>query len=272
MVTFPVYASFQQAFDEIGRIASEKRIVFVIDEYPYLAKVDPMISSRLQHLIDLKWKSGKLFLVLCGSSASFMEDEVLAYESPLFGRRTGQIHLLPMSYRDTALFHPGLDCIANAEIYGVTGGVPLYIEKLDVRKDMDEPLLRNVFNQTSCFFEESENLLKQELREPSTYNAIIKAIAEGSTKLSGISSKTGLDKNACTTYIKTLIDLGIVEKETPFLAIEGRRSIYRISDLFFSFLVSFCSWEYGRCHDRKKRKDISICCERVSSLIYGVGF
>ncbi len=245
MVTFPVYASFQQAFDEIGRIASEKRIVFVIDEYPYLAKVDPTISSRLQHLIDLKWKSGKMFLILCGSSVSFMEDEVLAYESPLFGRRTGQIHLLPMSYRDTALFHPGLDCVTNAEIYGVTGGVPLYIEKLDVRKDVDDALLRNVFNQSSYLFEEPENLLKQELREPSTYNAIIKVIAEGATKLAEIASKTGLEKSACTTYIKTLVDLGIVERETPFLEKEGRRSIYRISDPFFRFWYRFVPRNMG---------------------------
>ena len=134
MTERPVYSSFQSALEEIGMIAEKERIVFVIDEYPYLAKSDDSISSRLQHLIDLKWKKGRMFLILCGSSVSFMEDRVLSYESPLYGRRTGQIHLQPMDYRETAAFNPGLDSITNAMIYGITGDIPLYIQQLDVKK------------------------------------------------------------------------------------------------------------------------------------------
>lgn len=233
------YDSFQDAFTEIGHIAEKERIIFVIDEYPYLAKADPTISSRLQHLIDLQWKNGKMFLILCGSSISFMEDEVLAYESPLYGRRTGQIFLKPMTYKDTAEFNPSLDLETNAEIYGITGGIPLYIEKLDVRDNLDSALLRNFFNTSSYLFEEPENLLKQELREPSVYNAVIKAVAEGATSLNEISTKTGIQTASCTAYIKTLTNLGIIEKETPFGEKEGRHSIYRIMDPFFNFWYRF---------------------------------
>lgn len=49
----PIYASFDAAFAEITRMAKEERIVFVIDEYPYLAKADKSISSRLQHIIEI---------------------------------------------------------------------------------------------------------------------------------------------------------------------------------------------------------------------------
>ena len=157
------YNSFQDAFTEIGRIAERERVIFVIDEYPYLAKADLTISSRLQHLIDLSWSKGKMFLILCGSSVSFMEGEVLSYESPLYGRRTGQIHLMPLSYRDSARFVPGLDPVTKAEVYGITGGIPLYLNKLDVKKDLKSALLRNFFNTSSYLFEEPENLLKQEI-------------------------------------------------------------------------------------------------------------
>ena len=85
MVSFP---DFEKLFEFIGKKAKEERIVFFIDEYPYLAKADKSISSRLQHIIDHTWKNGKLFLILCGSSMSFMEYQVLGYESPLYGRRT----------------------------------------------------------------------------------------------------------------------------------------------------------------------------------------
>ena len=241
----PIYSSFQSALEDIGILAEKERMVFVIDEYPYLAKSDDSISSRLQHLIDLKWKKGKMFLILCGSSVSFMEDEVLAYESPLYGRRTGQIHLQPLDYRETAAFNPDLDYITNAMIYGITGGIPLYIQQLDVKKDLRSALLRNLFNPASYLFEEPENLLKQELREPGKYNAIIKAIAEGETKLGNISSKTGIETASCTAYIKTLMDLGIIRKETPFGQKEGRNSIYIISDPYFRFWYRFVPRNMG---------------------------
>lgn len=239
------YNSFQDAFTEIGRIAERERVIFVIDEYPYLAKADLTISSRLQHLIDLSWSKGKMFLILCGSSVSFMEGEVLSYESPLYGRRTGQIHLMPLSYRDSARFVPGLDPVTKAEVYGITGGIPLYLNKLDVKKDLKSALLRNFFNTSSYLFEEPENLLKQELREPALYNAVIKAIAEGATKLSEISTKTGMETSSCSTYVHTLVGLGIIEKETPLGKKEGGRSIYRISDPFFRFWYRFVPRNMG---------------------------
>ena len=64
--------------------------LFVIDEYPYLAKTKPAISAMLQHAIDHKWTESRMYLILCGSSMSFMENQVLGQESPLYGRRTGQ--------------------------------------------------------------------------------------------------------------------------------------------------------------------------------------
>ena len=233
------YRSFQDAFQEIGRIAENKRIVFVIDEFPYLAKADSTITSRLQHLIDHHWKKGRMFLIICGSSVSFMEDEVLAYESPLYGRRTGQIRLEPLNYLESSKMNPELDAETCALIYGITGGIPLYIDKLNVQKDIDSALLRNFFNPASYLYEEPENLLRQELREPAVYNSIVKAIADGATKLGEIAAKAGIDKSACSTYVKTLINLGIVKKETPAGEKEGSKSLYVIQDNFFRFWYRF---------------------------------
>ena len=57
----PEFRSYDDAFAEIGRMAKDQRMIFVIDEYPYLAKSDPSVSSRLQHLIDRQWSDGSLF-------------------------------------------------------------------------------------------------------------------------------------------------------------------------------------------------------------------
>ena len=178
MESAPEFRSYDAALDELTALSKEKRIVFVIDEYPYLAKAKPAISAMLQHIIDHKWTESKMYLILCGSSMSFMESQVLGKESPLYGRRTGQFKIEPLDYKETAVFHPNLSAEDNSLIYGITGGVPHYINKLDVRDSVDEALLDNFFDRSSYLYEEPGNLLKQELREPAIYNAIIKAITE----------------------------------------------------------------------------------------------
>jgi AAA+ ATPase superfamily predicted ATPase len=170
---------------------------------------------------------------------SFMENQVLGQESPLYGRRTGQFKIEPLDYKETAVFHPELSYTDNAMIYGITGGVPHYINKLNVRSNVDDALLSNLFDRSSYLYEEPANLLKQELREPAIYNAIIKAIAQGASRLNEIITKVGETSGTCTSYVKTLIDLGIVKKETPITEKPGKKTIYLLEDNFFRFWYRF---------------------------------
>lgn len=250
----PEYRSYDDALEEIGRMAESERIVFVIDEYPYLAKAEASISSRLQHLIDHAWSNSKLYLILCGSSMSFMEYQVLGYESPLYGRRTAQFKIEPLTYKETAVFNPDLSNEQNAFVYGITGGVPHYINKLNVHGDIDEALLDNVFDRSSYLYEEPENLLKQELREPAIYNSIITAIAEGASRMNEIVTKTGVDSGPCAKYIKILIDLGIVRKETPITEKSGKKTIYLLADNFFRFWYRFVPQNITAIHSGRIKK------------------
>ena len=237
--TAPVYNSFDDAFAEITRIVQAKRVVFVIDEFPYLAKADSSIPSRLQHLLDHDWKDSKLYLILCGSSLSFMEKEVLSSKSPLFGRRTAQFKIEPLTYLDAAKFHPELPPATNALLYGITGGVPHYINKLAVENSLKDALLENFFDTSAYLFEEPQNLLKQELREPAIYNSIITAIANGAAKLNEISQRTGLETAKCTKYIHVLTELGIIQKIKPVTEKAERKTLYKIADPFFRFWYRF---------------------------------
>ncbi len=239
VLTSPEYRNFDDAFAEITRLAMKEKLIFVIDEYPYLAKAAPTISSRLQHLIDHVWSETSLYLILCGSSMSFMENQVLGYESPLYGRRTAQFKIEPMTYRETAVFNPDLNAEQNAYVYGITGGIPHYINKLNVRGDLKQALLDNLFDPSAYLFEEPSNLLKQELREPAIYNAIITAIAEGHTRMSEIAVKVGMESSACSKYISVLLSLDILKKVTPVTEKPGRKTIYGISDPFFRFWYRF---------------------------------
>jgi len=237
--TSATFNSFEDAFDRIGRICEKKRTVVVMDEYPYLAGSDESISSRLQHLIDHKWSKGRMFLILCGSSMSFMEEQVLGYESPIYGRRTAQMKIEAQDYRESAAFNEKLTSVQKAVIYGITGGIPHYINKLNVKTDIDKALIDNFFNTSSYLYEEPENLLKQELREPTVYNSVLTAIAGGASKLNEISTRTRLENSSCVKYLNVLMKLDLIKKETPYETKEGKKSIYKLKDNFFNFWYRF---------------------------------
>lgn len=96
----PPFQDFGSLFEYVAGMAEKERIILVIDEYPYLAAAYPAVSSILQACIDHKMKNSKLFLILCGSSMSFMEHQVLGYKSPLYGRRTAQFKIMPFDFWD----------------------------------------------------------------------------------------------------------------------------------------------------------------------------
>ena len=82
------FASYQAALEYVFKLAEKERVILTIDEYPYVARESKSLASTLQLLIDKYKDTSKLMLILCGSSMSYMEDHVLAYKAPLYGRRT----------------------------------------------------------------------------------------------------------------------------------------------------------------------------------------
>ncbi|MCL2249508.1 MAG: ATP-binding protein, partial [Oscillospiraceae bacterium] len=169
----PVFNDFSAALEHIYTIAAKEKIVFVIDEYPYLAQSERSVSSILQHAIDHKFLSTNMLLILSGSSMSFMENQVLGYQSPLYGRRSGQIKLLPESFENSRSYAPLFTAQEQAIMYGVTGGVPKYLSLFNDKNTLDNNMLMQFFNKDSFLYEETDNLLKQELSEPAFYKAII---------------------------------------------------------------------------------------------------
>jgi AAA+ ATPase superfamily predicted ATPase len=233
------FADFHKALDYAFNLAKERRIVLAIDEYPYLAAACREISSILQDYIDRHHEHSRLFLILCGSSLSFMENQILGYQSPLFGRRTAQFKINPLEYYEMAEYFTRVSFRDLALVYGITGGVPQYMIKIDERRSIAQNIRDNFFDSAAYLFEEPVNLIKQECREPAQYNAIIGVIARGASKLSDIASKAGLTTGLCSNYLSTLLAIGIVKKETPFGEKTGKKTIYILADSMFKFWYRF---------------------------------
>ena len=233
------FSSFQAALEAVFNLAEHERIILAIDEYPYVARASKSLASTLQLLIDKYKDTSKLMLILCGSSMSYMEDHVLAYKAPLYGRRTAQIKLQPFGFDEAYTCFKNFSIEDKALIYGIAGGTPQYLLQMSDKLSVEENIKNTFLNPTSFLYEEPTNLLKQEVREPAIYTAIITAIATGSSRVSEISSKVGEDTNVCTNYIKNLINLGIIQRETPYGEKASRRTVYSIEDNMFLFWYRF---------------------------------
>lgn len=233
------FASYQAALEYVFKLAEKERVVFTIDEYPYVARASKSLASTLQLLIDKYKDKSKLMLILCGSSMSYMEDHVLAYKAPLYGRRTAQMKIMPFDFEESCAYFSGLSDEDKALMYGIVGGTPQYLLQMSDKLSVEENIKNTYLNPMSFLYEEPINLLKQEVREPAIYNAIITAIATGYSRMSEVSTKVGEDSNVCSNYIKNLINFGIIKKETPYGEKASRKSIYTIEDNMFYFWYRF---------------------------------
>ena len=234
-----IFSSFQSALEYVFKLAEKERIILAIDEYPYVARSSKSLASTLQLLIDKYKDKSKLMLILCGSSMSYMEDHVLAYKAPLYGRRTAQMKLVPFDFEETCHYFKNFSDEDKALIYGVVGGTPQYLLQIDDNLSVEENIKNTFLNPVSFLYEEPINLLKQEVREPAIYTAVIAAVATGASRMSEISGKVGEDTNVCSMYLKNLINLGIVQKETPYGEKASRKSVYSIEDNMFRFWYRF---------------------------------
>ena len=236
------FANFEECFKEITRLAQKQRVILIIDEFPYLAKAYPIISSMLQSYIDHEFKETNLFLILCGSSMSFMERQVLGYQSPLYGRRTLALKLEPFKLSEAHEMLPKLSKEDAFIINTVCGGVPQYLSYMSDSMSVADNIKKNFLTKSGRLFDEPNNLLQQELRDPTNYNSIINAIASGASKHSKIAQSAHLQTGPLTTYLNNLIDLGIVEKKLPVTEQKKSRSkniVYRICDGMFRFWYTF---------------------------------
>ena len=234
------FPGWTELFQFVSDHLQNRRLVLVIDEFPYIAQKDPSILSALQHVIDHRWKDTGLFLVLCGSTVGFMVDDVLGAKSPLFGRRTAQLELKPFLHDVVREFAPNHTPAERAVFYGMLGGTPYYLSLLDPDASLEANIRDLFLSPTAYLQDEPTLLLKQELREPAGYNTVLMAIAGGATKRSEISDRVGGDADLVGKYLSTLMDLGLVERITSFGTKESTRdSLYYLKDTLFRFWYRF---------------------------------
>ena len=238
------FADWDKAFSFIGELEDERKTVIVIDEFPYMCKNNPSIPSILQIIWDTVLKDKNIMLVICGSSMSFIEKELLSEKNPLYGRTTGIYKMLPMPYYDAIKFLPEFSDEDKLIAYSILGGIPHYLKQFNSKKSLKDNIIDKILTKGTVLYSEVEFLLRQELRETSIYNTIIEAIALGNTAFNEILTKTCIEKSKLSVYLKNLIELGIVEREFSVLAsakehASSSKGLYNLTDNYFRFWYAF---------------------------------
>lgn len=244
----------------------DSKPVIVLDEFQYLGKSNPAFPSVFQRIWEEILKDRQVMVILCGSLISMMQSQTLAYDSPLYGRRTAQIRLKQIPFAYYHQFFPDKSRKELIEMYAVTGGVPKYIELFSQSKDIYSAIEKCVLNRSGYLYDEPYFLLQQEVSEVGSYFSIIKAIAAGNTKLSSIAGVLEVKSTSLTKYLKTLIDLDILEREVPVTEDspeKSKKGLYKIKDnylrFWFAFVypnMSFIESGHGRIVMDKIRKSL----------------
>ena len=231
------FSDWLDLFQAVADYKPNEKKVLVIDEFPYLVKVNDSFPSILQNAWDEILKDSNVMLILCGSLISMMKKHALSYESPLYGRRTAQMRIAPLPFT-TVYENQKLSFEEAAEQYSITGGVPKYMEFFSDGQPLYEQIKENVLSKNGFLYEEPNFLLTDEVQVPTNYFSIIKVIADGNHKLGTVAGILGLETSALTPYLKTLSELGFIEKQVPVTeknAEKTRKGLYFISDNFLRF-------------------------------------
>jgi AAA+ ATPase superfamily predicted ATPase len=248
------YPSWEMAFRHLAQLAADRRILLVLDELPYAFAADPALASTLQVLWDHHLSHTQLFLVIAGSVVGMIEQELLAYNAPLYGRATAKMLLSPLPLSALSDFYPRYSDVQRLTVYAIVGGIPTYLRVFDDGRPVGDNVRQRILSEVSLFLNEPYFLIQDEIQQPRNHLAVLQAIGGGQRRLSDIAQAAGLDRSHVGKYLNTLVRLRLVQRIVPVTVRQparSRRGRYVIADpylrFYFRFLAPRQEWiEQGR--------------------------
>lgn len=226
--------------DWLFRSAEDAPLILALDEWPFLRDAVRGADSILQSLLDRHRETSRLKVVLCGSRVSAMA-QTLSSKNPLYGRFGLALKLEPMDYLESSLFYPDASDEDKVRYYAVFGGIPYWNSFIEPEAGFRENLVSLAVDPRGRLENEVPALLRTGFSRLGSANAVLESLSAGSTRFSGIVSRSGLASSAALApVLAKLVAMGIAEKETPVSKAENRkRTSYRISDGFVSFYCRY---------------------------------
>jgi len=227
------YTSWDDALESLAQAARDEPLLLVLDELPELLDAAPELPGVLRAVWDRVRSRSKLRVLLSGSALRVME-ELQEERAPLFGRVDVTLRVDPFEPHEAALLLPGLAPAKQAAVWGILGGVPLYLEWWNERASLRANLEALVCAPGAPLLTAGELTLASDLDAGDLARQVVYAIAAGKTRHNEIADLVRADP---TRVLERLVNIGIVERMTPVVddPRRTRRRIYRIADNFLAF-------------------------------------
>jgi len=237
--------AFHRLKSYLSSLQSDKKVVF-IDELPWLDTEGSEFLQALEHFWN-SWASARddIILIVCGSAASWMINNLINNHGGLHNRITQRIHLHPFNLKETAellrLKNPAIDRYQIVQLYMVMGGIPFYLNNVKGNESATQNIDRLCFSQTGLLRLEFNNLYLALFKNAERHIKIVRALA---TKAKGLTRNelieaTKLSNGGGTTKIlEELEQSGFIRKYTPFQK-RKKSSIYQLIDFYTLFYLRF---------------------------------
>ncbi|MGW0807018.1 AAA family ATPase [Nonomuraea sp. NPDC002799] len=234
------FATWDEAIRRLFAISAERRLLMVIDEFPYLSKVAPALPSIVQREIDRAVsQNAPVSLLLCGSALSVM-GRLLAGNAPLRGRASMELVVRPFDYRAAAEYWRIEDRRLAVQTHAVVGGSPAYLRFVQGDTpvgpaDFDDWVRRAVLDPSSSLFREARYLLEEEaeVRDSALYHSVLAAVATGNGTRGAIAAYIGRKAADIGHHLNVLEDCCLLRREPD--AFRPSHSVYRVCEPLISF-------------------------------------
>ena len=225
------FSGIEELLEFMFKQACEKKILLVLDEYPYLQKTVTGLDSILQSLIDRYMSKSQMKLIICGSFVETMK-KLLLRHNPLYGRVSLVLNLKPMNYLESAKFYPSFSNEDKVRLYSVFGGIPYYNSLIDEELSVKENIMELLTLPGSRLEDEVSMYLNAELSKITNANEVFEALTRGFTRFSDILSQSHITNSpTLSKVLEKLINMDMVEKEAPINDSNNKKKTgYYISD------------------------------------------
>jgi AAA+ ATPase superfamily predicted ATPase len=229
------YRDWDDALEHLASQAEDKPLLLVLDEFPELTAITPELPGILRAFLDRLPVTSKLKIIICGSAVRSME-ALREYRAPLYGRFDLTLHVHPFRPHEAAAMLSGLAPPDRAIVYGIMGGIPLYLSWWNQEQSIRQNLVRLACQPGGRLQSEGRLILATEADHGELPAAVLNAIATGATRYSEIANAVGT--NPART-LDRLTELRLIERVSPVTDDERRSKnrIYRIADEFLAFYL-----------------------------------